>query len=63
LQDITLRAKVPCGLTGIMDLQNNTRDDRMESFVLSETLKVGILRSFKELNEMVFLVSRTVVRR
>ncbi|KZS97985.1 hypothetical protein SISNIDRAFT_405596 [Sistotremastrum niveocremeum HHB9708] len=39
LEDIIARAKVECGLTGILDLHNNTRDDRMESFVLSETLK------------------------
>ncbi|KAA1466194.1 alpha-mannosidase [Dentipellis sp. KUC8613] len=39
LRDITQRAKVPCGLTGIRDLRTNARDDRMESFVLSETLK------------------------
>ncbi|KAF8211194.1 alpha mannosidase-like protein [Mycena galopus ATCC 62051] len=37
--DITTRAKVPCGLTGIKDLRTNSRDDRMESFALSETLK------------------------
>jgi hypothetical protein len=41
LQDITLRAKVECGLAGILDLSNNSQDDRMESFVLSETLKVS----------------------
>ena len=40
LYDITIRAKVECGLTGIRDLRDNQRDDRMESFVLSETLKV-----------------------
>ncbi|KAJ7068189.1 alpha mannosidase-like protein [Mycena amicta] len=39
LFDITTRAKVPCGLTGIKDLRTNARDDRMESFALSETLK------------------------
>ncbi|KAI0649989.1 alpha-mannosidase [Trametes meyenii] len=39
LHDITRRAKVECGLTGISDLRTNARDDRMESFVLSETLK------------------------
>ncbi|KAF9263487.1 alpha mannosidase-like protein, partial [Marasmius fiardii PR-910] len=39
LFDITTRAKVPCGLTGIQDLRTNKRDDRMESFTLSETLK------------------------
>ncbi|KAI0366405.1 alpha-mannosidase [Pilatotrama ljubarskyi] len=39
LSDITRRAKVDCGLTGISDLRTNARDDRMESFVLSETLK------------------------
>ncbi|CAK5275566.1 unnamed protein product [Mycena citricolor] len=39
LNDIVARSKVPCGLTGIKDLRDNTRDDRMESFALSETLK------------------------
>ncbi|KAH8118447.1 alpha-mannosidase [Phellopilus nigrolimitatus] len=39
LYDLILRAKVECGLTGISDLKTNKRDDRMESFVLSETLK------------------------
>ncbi|TCD71285.1 alpha mannosidase-like protein [Steccherinum ochraceum] len=37
--DITARSRVECGLTGISDLSKNYRDDRMESFVLSETLK------------------------
>ncbi|KAI0773849.1 alpha-mannosidase [Fomes fomentarius] len=37
--DIVRRAKVDCGLTGIKNLLNNGQDDRMESFVLSETLK------------------------
>ncbi|KAF9469122.1 alpha mannosidase-like protein [Collybia nuda] len=39
LYDIITRAKVDCGLTGIQDLRTNKRDDRMESFALSETLK------------------------
>ncbi|KAF8974233.1 alpha mannosidase-like protein [Flammula alnicola] len=39
LFDLITRAKVDCGLTGIQDLRTNKRDDRMESFVLSETLK------------------------
>jgi Glycosyl hydrolase family 47. len=32
---------VGCGLTGIQDLRTNKQDDRMESFALSETLKVN----------------------
>lgn len=44
LADITARSKVACGLTGIADLRTNQRDDRMESFVLSETLKVRSTR-------------------
>ena len=40
LFDLITRAKVKCGLTGISDLRTNKQDDRMESFVLSETLKV-----------------------
>jgi mannosidase alpha-like ER degradation enhancer 1 len=39
LFDLTTRAKVECGLTGIKDLRSNKRDDRMEWFALSETLK------------------------
>ncbi|GLB33724.1 putative glycosyl hydrolase 47 family protein [Lyophyllum shimeji] len=39
LFDLITRAKVDCGLTGIQDLRTNKRDDRMESFALSETLK------------------------
>lgn len=38
--DLLLRAKVECGIAGIRDLRSNTLEDRMESFVLSETLKV-----------------------
>ncbi|KAF9247222.1 glycoside hydrolase family 47 protein [Melanogaster broomeanus] len=39
LRDIIARSKVECGLAGIQDLRTNARDDRMESFALSETLK------------------------
>ena len=46
LNDIEDRGKVECGLTGISDLRSNSRDDRMESFVLSETLKVCLLFGF-----------------
>jgi|SRR5216683_6847186 hypothetical protein len=38
--DLLLRAKVECGIAGIRDLRTNALEDRMESFVLSETLKV-----------------------
>lgn len=41
LHDIIHRAKVECGLTSISDLRTNQREDRMESFALSETLKVA----------------------
>ncbi|GJE84706.1 glycoside hydrolase family 47 protein [Phanerochaete sordida] len=51
LSDIIVRAKVDCGLTGISDLRTNNRDDRMESFVLSETLKYLYL-IFDENNEL-----------
>lgn len=40
MKDLTTRAKVDCGLAGIQDLRTNVRDDKMESFALSETLKV-----------------------
>lgn len=46
LSDIRVRSKVDCGLTGISDLRTNKRDDRMESFVLSETLKVCVVYHF-----------------
>ena len=46
LNDFIYRAKVDCGLCGIQDLRTNARDDRMESFALSETLKVGDHASF-----------------
>ncbi|KAF8591445.1 glycoside hydrolase family 47 protein [Ramaria rubella] len=39
LSDLILRSKVDCGLASIASLLTNKRDDRMESFVLSETLK------------------------
>lgn len=42
LFDIVTRAKVDCGLAGISDLRTNKQDDRMESFALSETLKVSL---------------------
>lgn len=38
--DLLLRTRVECGIAGIQDLRNNALEDRMESFVLSETLKV-----------------------
>lgn len=41
LSDIISRAKVECGLASIANLLTNKREDRMESFVLSETLKVS----------------------
>ena len=41
LHDLIGRAKVDCGLSSISDLRTNLRDDRMESFALSETLKVA----------------------
>lgn len=43
LTDIVYRTKVDCGLTSIQDLRTNQRDDRMESFALSETLKVSLV--------------------
>lgn len=38
--DLLIRARVECGMAGVQDLRNNALEDRMESFVLSETLKV-----------------------
>jgi hypothetical protein len=40
LSTLLLRTKVKCGLANIQDLRTNALEDRMESFVLSETLKV-----------------------
>jgi ER degradation enhancer, mannosidase alpha-like 1 len=39
LEDLQDRAKTPCGLATIADVIENRLEDRMESFVLSETLK------------------------
>lgn len=41
LQDLTGRTKVPCGLATVANLLTGENEDRMESFVLSETLKVS----------------------
>ncbi|EIW82385.1 glycoside hydrolase family 47 protein [Coniophora puteana RWD-64-598 SS2] len=51
LKDITIRTKVDCGLASIKDLRLNARDDRMESFALSETLKYLYLL-FDEANRL-----------
>jgi hypothetical protein len=42
LQDLEVRATVKCGLATVSNLLTKQNDDRMESFVLSETLKVGV---------------------
>ncbi|KZT74450.1 glycoside hydrolase family 47 protein [Daedalea quercina L-15889] len=39
LYDLITRSKVGCGLASIKDLRSKAHEDRMESFVLSETLK------------------------
>ncbi|EPS95376.1 hypothetical protein FOMPIDRAFT_146232 [Fomitopsis schrenkii] len=39
LYDLITRSKVGCGLASIQDLRSKAHEDRMESFVLSETLK------------------------
>ncbi|ODV88106.1 glycoside hydrolase family 47 protein [[Candida] arabinofermentans NRRL YB-2248] len=39
LKDFKERFAAPCGFAGILDIITNRRQDRMESFVLSETLK------------------------
>ena len=46
--DLLLRAKVECGIAGIQDLRSNALEDRMESFVLSETLKVRSHLPFRQ---------------
>ena len=33
------RYKAPCGLSGLQDVRTAERQDRMESFVVGETLK------------------------
>lgn len=40
LRDLTDRTKIPCGFATIANLLTSQREDRMESFFLSETLKV-----------------------
>lgn len=39
LKDLTRRTKTPCGFAVIHDVFSGRREDRMESFMLSETLK------------------------
>jgi ER degradation enhancer, mannosidase alpha-like 1 len=39
LDDLQSRARVECGLATIEDILDDRLEDRMESFVLSETLK------------------------
>jgi hypothetical protein len=58
LSDLLLRAKVECGIAGIQDLKTNALDDRMESFVLSETLKV---RSHSPVRWLLTVNSKTPV--
>ncbi|VEU21686.1 DEKNAAC102347 [Brettanomyces naardenensis] len=41
----------PCGFSGVLDIRTGTRQDRMESFVLSETLKYLYLL-FDDANEL-----------
>lgn len=41
LRDLERRAKVECGVASIKDLDTGELEDRMESFALSETLKVS----------------------
>lgn len=39
LNKLETKYKAPCGFAGMLDVRSNKRQDRMESFVLSETLK------------------------
>ncbi|ORZ07615.1 glycoside hydrolase [Absidia repens] len=39
MEDLNNRTRLPCGFAGIGDLRTGRLDDRMESFMLSETLK------------------------
>src|SRR5258706_7876076 len=50
LDDLISRSKVKCGLATLADVETDELDDRMESFVLSETLKYLYLL-FDEANE------------
>lgn len=50
LADLTSRSKVKCGLATLANVETDQLDDRMESFVLSETLKYLYLL-FDEANE------------
>ena len=50
LTDLIARSKVKCGLATLADVETDELDDRMESFVLSETLKYLYLL-FDEANE------------
>lgn len=50
LADLIARSKVKCGLATLANVETDQLDDRMESFVLSETLKYLYLL-FDEANE------------
>ena len=50
LTDLIARSKVKCGLATLTNVETDQLDDRMESFVLSETLKYLYLL-FDEANE------------
>lgn len=64
LLDITTRSRVDCGLAGISDLRTNKLDDRMESFALSETLKVcGAATCVAHESDSLFIVSLPPFRR
>ncbi|KAI9251188.1 glycoside hydrolase [Sporodiniella umbellata] len=39
IEDLNNRTRVPCGFASIADVQSGKLEDRMESFMLSETLK------------------------
>jgi mannosidase alpha-like ER degradation enhancer 1 len=63
--DLLIRARVECGIAGVQDLRNNALEDRMESFVLSETLKVRNqphVFVYSQIIDLKFLVSLFIVR-
>lgn len=51
LNDLQTKYKAQCGFAGIQDISTNERQDRMETFVISETLKYLYLL-FDESNEI-----------
>ena len=54
------RYKAPCGLSGLQDVRTAERQDRMESFVVGETLKYLYL--LFDTKDEIFLHNSTIMQ-